>query len=102
MQQKTHYKEIGIRLAAIRLGFSALSQKDWAARNGFHQTQYNNWETGVRRIPVEAAVTLCDIYGLTLDAIYRGRLDGLSDTSRKILLSSTPIALTTSSKDSPR
>ncbi len=102
MENTSRYKEIGIRLSAIRLGFSTLSQTEWAGKNGFNKTQYNNWETGLRRIPVEAAETLCDVYGLTLDAIYRGRLDGLSDTSRKILLSSTPIALTTSSKDNPR
>lgn len=76
------YAEIGERLRAIRLGFSDMNQKAWAQKNGFSVTQYNNWEKGTRRIPVDAAERLSDTYGLTLDAIYRGRLDGLSEKAR--------------------
>lgn len=79
------YPEIAARLSRIRKGFSDLSQKEWATREGFNPTQWNNWETGVRRIPVEASERLCERYGLTLDFIYRGRRDGLSDTARKSL-----------------
>ena len=79
------YIEIGARLAAVRTGFSDLGQRQWAERHGFQQTQYNNWETGIRRIPIEAAARLCDCYGLTLDFVYRGRRDGLSETASKIL-----------------
>ena len=78
------YAEIGKRLVSIRRGFSRLSQKDWAEKHGFNQTQYNNWERGKRRIPVESAERLCDLYGLTLDAIYRGRLDCVSENARKV------------------
>lgn len=81
----TQYADIGARLIAIREGFSDLSQKAWADKHGFSQTQYNNWEKGTRRIPVDAAEKLSDLYGLTLDAIYRGRLDGLSENARKVL-----------------
>lgn len=75
------YEQIGRRLLAVRTGFSDLSQKDWAVKHGFNPTQYNNWEKGVRRIPVESAEKLAETYGLTLDFIYRGRRDGLSDTA---------------------
>ncbi|KIC22488.1 helix-turn-helix domain-containing protein [Leisingera sp. ANG-Vp] len=78
------YAEIGARLKAIRVGFSDLKQAAWAEKHGFRQTQYNNWEKGVRRIPVEAAEVLCDRYGLTLDAIYRGRMDGISQQALKV------------------
>lgn len=78
------YVEIGKRLARVREGFSSMSQKDWAQKHGFSVTQYNNWEKGTRRIPVDAAESLSDRYGLTLDAIYRGRLDGLSEKASKI------------------
>lgn len=61
-----------------------MSQKDWAQKHGFSVTRYNNWETGARRIPVDEADKLCDRYGLTLDAIYRGRLDGLSEKARNV------------------
>ena len=89
------YAAIGARLAAIRVGFSDLSQKAWADLHGYGHTQYNNWENGTRRIPVETAEKLSDRYGLTLDAIYRGRLDGVSENARKVLSSSRPIAKTT-------
>ena len=79
----TEYEDIGVRLASIRATFSDLSQKAWAEKHGFGLTQWNNWEKGTRRIPVEAAEKLSDLYGMTLDAIYRGRLDGLSENARK-------------------
>lgn len=84
MANDKEFFEIGERLRAIRQGFSDLSQADWAEKNGFGVTQYNNWEKGVRRIPVEAAELLCDRYGLTLDAIYRGRMDGVSQQARNV------------------
>lgn len=79
------FPEIGARLTRIREVFSDLSQKAWAERHGFQQTQVNNWEKGARRIPVESAEKLCTLYGLTLDFIYRGRRDGLSEKASKSL-----------------
>lgn len=79
------HSDIGNRLVSIRRAFSNLTQKDWAARHGWNITQYHQWERGTRRIPIEASELLCDRYGLTLDFIYRGRRDGLSETSRNIL-----------------
>ena len=79
------YAEIGARLRAIRAGLSDMSQTAWADRHGFNKTQYNNWEKGVRRIPVDEAERLCRTYGLTLDFIYMGRRDGLSDKASKAL-----------------
>jgi transcriptional regulator with XRE-family HTH domain len=77
------YEDVGNRLRLIREHFSDLSQKAWAENHGFNVTQYNNWEKGVRRIPVEAAEKLCETYGITLDWMYRGKRDGLSETFRK-------------------
>ena len=85
MAEDAPYSEIGSRLLAIRRAFSDLSQKDWAARHGFSATRYNNWETGIRRIPVDEAVVLADLYGLDLDFIYRGRRSGLSENASKAL-----------------
>lgn len=83
--EEPQYPVIGARLVAIREGFSDLNQRDWAERHQFNKTQYNNWERGVRRIPVECAEKLCLLYGLTLDFIYMGRRDGLSDKASKVL-----------------
>ena len=82
-KQSPQFVEIGLRLTAVRKGFSDLNQKEWAAKHNFSVTQYNNWENGTRRITVDEAERLCDIYGLTLDFIYRGRRDGLSETASK-------------------
>ena len=84
MNPERKYEAIGARLCAIRTGLSDLSQKAWAEKHGFNATQYNNWEKGVNRITVDSSERLCDTYGLTLDAIYRGRLDGLSENLRKV------------------
>ncbi|NRB18061.1 MAG: helix-turn-helix transcriptional regulator [Rhodobacteraceae bacterium] len=84
MAEAPEYAEIGARLTLIRTSLSDLTQRAWAEKQGFNQTQYNNWEKGIRRITVDAAEVLCTKYGLTLDAIYRGRLDGLSEIARKI------------------
>jgi DNA-binding XRE family transcriptional regulator len=79
------YAAIGQRLEKLRRGMSDLTQREWAEKHGFAPSQYNNWATGARRIPVESAEKLCQIYGLTLDAIYRGRLDGLPENIRNVL-----------------
>lgn len=85
MTDAATYPDIGHRLANIRRGFSDMTQTEWAKRHNFAVTQYNNWEKGARRIPVEAAEKLCEVYGVTLDFIYRGRRDGLSETASKVL-----------------
>ena len=85
MMNRPDHTEIGKRLKAIRTGFSDLSQRSWAEKNGFSPTQYNNWENGVRRISVDAAEILADNYGVDLDFIFRGKLDGLSENARKVL-----------------
>lgn len=79
------FPEIGQRLAALRTAFAGEKQKDFAARHGFNITQWNNWETGARRIPVDDAAKLAAAYGLTLDWIYLGRRDGLAETASKVL-----------------
>ena len=85
MEDRKTYPEIADRLRRIREGFGGETRRAWAARQKFNETQYNNWEAGIRRIPVEAAERLCERYGLTLDFIYRGRMDGLSENARKVL-----------------
>jgi transcriptional regulator with XRE-family HTH domain len=85
MSDTFEHHEIGQRLVRIRRAFSDLNQKDWALKNRFNLAQYNNWERGFRRIPVEAAIELCARYGVTLDFVYRGRSDGLPENLRKSL-----------------
>ena len=86
MTDKRH-DEIAARLGAIREAFSDMNRREWAEAQGFNVTQYVNWENGTRRIPIEAAERLCDRYGLSLDFIYRGKLDGCSDSAIRRLSS---------------
>lgn len=85
MVDRPDYRVIGERLKALRMHLGFESQKDWAERNGFNISQYNHWEKGTRRIPVDFAEQLANNYGLTLDFIYRGRRDGLPETLSKSL-----------------
>lgn len=85
MKERPNYSAIGLRLEKLRVGFSDLPQKTWAEKHGFNPTQWNNWETGARRISVDAAERLCETYGITLDYIFRGRRDGLSENALKVL-----------------
>lgn len=85
MPHNRTYPEIGARLHAIRTAFTDASQVEWAKMHGFSPTQYNNWETGTRRISIDSAMRLCRTYGLTLDYIYLGRVDGLSENAAKSL-----------------
>lgn len=79
------FQAIGRRLAAIRQAESSMNQREWAEKHGFGITQYNNWEKGVRRISMDEAERLCELYGLSLDFIYRGRLNGLPENIRNSL-----------------
>lgn len=85
MASDEKYVEIGRRIESVRTGFTDLAQKEFASRHGFNVSQYNNWATGARRIPIEAAQKFALTYGLTLDWIYLGRRDGLSDSAAKVL-----------------
>lgn len=90
MPETAIYLDVGRRLEALRKGFSSLNKYDWAAHNNFDRSQYYSCEQGKRRIPVEQAERLADVYGLTLDWIYRGKVDGLSENVRNVVSSQRP------------
>jgi hypothetical protein len=85
MATEAQFIEIGRRIEAVRAAFTDLSQREFATRHSFNPTQWNNWATGTRRIPLECAEKLVNAYGLTLDWIYLGRRDGLADRASKVL-----------------
>jgi hypothetical protein len=85
MADVQQFAEIGRRIEAVRQAFTDLSQREFALKHGFNPTQWNNWSTGTRRIPLECSEKLAAAYGLTLDWIYLGRRDGLADRASKVL-----------------
>lgn len=87
MMEDKKYPEIAARLGQLRRAFSDLPRTAWADLHGFNRPQYTHWENGTRRIPIENAEIICDRYGLSLDFIYRGKLDGCSDSAIRRLSS---------------
>jgi len=80
--------ETGRRLQLIREN-EGLGPKDFAEKYGFSRTQYTNWESGFRQIPIHQAGKLLSD-GMTLDFIYLGRDGTLSQTRWRALLGSPP------------
>lgn len=66
------FSEIGRRIKSLRIN-SNLTQAEFAKSVGFNVTQYANWEGGVRRPTITAAIVLCDAFDVTLDWIFRGK-----------------------------
>lgn len=68
--------KVGARLAIVRevLG---LSQTQMAAQCGLAVNAWNNYETGRRRISVDAAIDVARTFRLTLDYIYVGDTSNL-------------------------
>jgi transcriptional regulator with XRE-family HTH domain len=68
---KYPYAAIGARVRRLRdhLGYASM---DFAHLHGWGPTQLVNWETGHRRITIEAATILRERYGVSLDWVYLG------------------------------
>lgn len=62
---------IGRRLQLSRAALG-VSQSEFADRCEIARNTYNQYEKGVNKPPVEAALKMRELYGLTLDWIYAG------------------------------
>lgn len=76
MSAEYPYAAIGARIRRLRKHFG-FSLHDFADLHAWGATRLTNWETGHRRITVEAATQLRARYGVTLDWIYLGAEGGL-------------------------
>lgn len=68
--------DVGRRLARVRRAMG-VDQKEFGRRAGLSPVRYSQYERGARRLTIEAALTLCHVYALTLDYLYRGDPSGL-------------------------
>lgn len=75
----------GARLKRTREALGYNVQADFARALDLKQSTYSNFETGLSRPKLATAVLMCQRFGLTLDWIYRGNPDGLSDRLRALL-----------------
>lgn len=69
------YSDIGARLRMIRLAYGRCRANAFAESFGWKYASYSAWETGYRRISLDAAIAIRDRFGPTLDFIYLGRSD---------------------------
>ena len=76
-ETETALQAVGHRLRLLR-ELTGLGQQDMAHRLNVSGSTWNNWEHGRKRINLTAALRLADHLGVSLDYIYRGRLDGVS------------------------
>ena len=82
-----------LRAARIALGYDYHGGlKAYADQAGLAPNAYSQNENGIKRIEVDAAISLCKTYGLTLDYIYLGDRSGLRSELR---ISIAPTPLTT-------
>lgn len=65
------------RIIRVQLSLE-LPPSVFADRAGIGRSTYSNWRAGTSRPELNQAMKLCDTYGLTLDYIYRGKLECLS------------------------
>ena len=71
------YKAIGKRLVAVRHALGISSQAELCRTLGVLKSQWNQYETGERRITIDVALKLKMLYGITIDYIYTGDPSGL-------------------------
>lgn len=64
-----------------------LSQKEFAQSVGASSTQYNNWVSGPQRLSLDGALRIVEVYSVTLDFLYLGRVDMLPAHLAKAWLS---------------
>jgi transcriptional regulator with XRE-family HTH domain len=93
-------ENVAKRLKWLR-DFYDLSQVDFSKNIGVLVSQYNNWERGRQRLSLEGALKINAVYGTTLDFLFLGRRELLSQEMLNDLASSDLEATSSSSSDKP-
>lgn len=83
------FSDISNRLRAVRAHYG-MSSKEFAESADVPPKSYSQWESGDFRISIDGAMKIQSRYGISLDFIYVGRLDTLSN-SLATELSSSPL-----------
>lgn len=76
---------IALRLETTRVALGHKNQAEFAKGANLSQNRYNQYETGERRITIDAALKLKRKYGISLDWIYDGDRYGLPQGIRSAL-----------------
>ena len=78
--QTVKFPGTGRRLKAARIAHDMGARgglKKYATAAGLEDNRYGQWENGIFRIEIGAAIALCKTWKLTLDYIYLGDRSGL-------------------------
>lgn len=81
-------KNVGARLEKIRAAHN-LRKGEFAASFGLDPSSYSKIIKGEKPLLADAAYTISEKWGVTMDYIYRGRLTGLPEDLSKSLRSTT-------------
>ncbi|WP_424976590.1 helix-turn-helix domain-containing protein [Dinoroseobacter sp. S124A] len=80
---KRPFADIAARLRWHRVEFEGLQQAEYAAKAGIGRTALSNWETGDKRVSIDAAMRLRLVYGTSLDWLYCGDAESLPASLRR-------------------
>jgi transcriptional regulator with XRE-family HTH domain len=64
-------EQIAARLRHTRQALG-VNQRQFAKRTNLRPNRYNQYESGVRALTIDAAQKICNEYGITLDWLFRG------------------------------
>lgn len=77
---------VGLRLEALRHALD-MSRKDFAASFGLDASSYTKTASGEKSLRSEAGYVISERWGVSMDFIYRGRLEDLPSNLRPRILS---------------
>lgn len=89
MKVKCHPRSVGAiaaRLRATREAFG-LADHEFSRRAGIEKVTYRQYELAKHQPHLEQSMQICDVYGVTLNWIYRGDISGLPFHIANILAS---------------
>src|SRR6516225_4349969 len=74
MEGSCHIRTTGHTATRLRHTREALglNQKEFAMRANLKPNRFRQYESGARPLTIDAALSICDQYGVTLDWLYRG------------------------------
>ncbi|WP_119309666.1 helix-turn-helix domain-containing protein [Cohaesibacter haloalkalitolerans] len=93
-------ESVALRLQWLR-DYLGLSQTEIASSIGVKTTQWNNWERAHNRLSLTGGLRLGQVYGVSLDFLFLGRVDTLQHTMRTAWLSSPRVNSSKKSSENP-
>lgn len=77
-------KAVGLRLREAVYAVGS-SQREFAGQVNAAENTFSQWCSGVALLDVLVAIRIAERYGVTLEFLYRGRLDTMSEELRRAI-----------------